>query len=105
MWMSVMQAGGFDVEMTDLDHAARLRRFGLTEANASCHTGVVGGYLVEGHIPPAYINQLLHERPRVRGIALPGMPTGIGGMMGPFNGPLAIMTIETHPRVWRTITA
>jgi hypothetical protein len=100
-----MQTGGFDVEMTDLERAARLKRFGLTEANASCHTGVVAGYLVEGHIPPAYVGELLHERPHIRGIALPGMPTGVGGMMGSFNGPLAIITIETNPRVWRSITA
>jgi hypothetical protein len=104
-WASVMEAGGFDVEMSELDRTARLQRFGLTQATASCHTAVVQSYIVEGHIPPAYISELLREHPHIRGIGLPGMPTGIGGMAGPFNGPLDIVTIETQPRVWRTITA
>jgi hypothetical protein len=104
-WASVMEAGGFEVDMTELDRAARLQRFGLTEATASCHTAVVQNYLVEGHIPPGYVKELLHDRPRVRGIALPGMPTGMGGMTGAFHGPLEIVTIEAQPRIWRTITA
>jgi hypothetical protein len=104
-WVHVMEAGGFDVELSNLDRANRLQRFGLTETIASCHTAVVQNYLVEGHIPPSYVRDLLRELPRIHGIALPGMPTGVGGMAGAFNGPLNIVTIEGHPRVWRTITA
>ena len=104
-WVHVMEADGFDVDLSDLDRAERLHRFDLSETIASCHTAVVQNYLVEGHVPPAYVQELLHERPRVRGIALPGMPSGVGGMTGAFNGPLDIVTIETHTRVWRTVTA
>jgi hypothetical protein len=104
-WMHVMEAGGFDVDLSDLDRAERLQRFALTETIASCHTAVLQNYLVEGHVPPAYVRELLHERPPLRGIALPGMPSGVGGMTGAFNGPLDIVTIETHTRVWRTIKA
>jgi hypothetical protein len=104
-WMHVMEADGFDVDLSDLDRVERLKRFGLTESTASCHTAVVKSYLVEGHIPPAYVRELLRVQPRVRGIALPEMPSGIGGMAGEFKGPIDIITIEVHPRVWRTIKA
>ncbi len=104
-WVQVVQAAGFEVVLSDLERAERLQRFGLTESMASCHTGVVQNYLVEGHIPPAFVRELLHEHPQIRGIALPGMPTGVGGMTGPFKGPLNIVTIESHPRTWRTITS
>jgi hypothetical protein len=100
-----MEADGFEVSLLDLDHEKRLQRFHLTEAVASCHTAVVQNYLVEGHVPPAYVQDLLRERPHLRGIALPGMPSGVGGMSGTFNGPVDIVTIETHPRTWRTVTA
>ena len=46
----------------------------------SCHTAVVDGYLVEGHVPAAVIRRLLRERPKITGIAVPGMPAGSPGM-------------------------
>ncbi|HEX6976339.1 MAG TPA: DUF411 domain-containing protein [Vicinamibacterales bacterium] len=49
----------------------------------SCHTAVVGGYLVEGHVPAAVIKKLLQEKPKIAGIAVPGMPAGSPGMESP----------------------
>ena len=49
----------------------------------SCHTAVVGGYLVEGHIPAAVVRRLLREKPKIAGIAVPGMPPGSPGMESP----------------------
>jgi hypothetical protein len=49
----------------------------------SCHTALVGGYVVEGHVPADVIDRLLRERPPVAGIAVPGMPTGSPGMEDP----------------------
>ena len=46
----------------------------------SCHTGVVSGYIIEGHVPAAVIRRLLRERPKIAGIAVPGMPPGSPGM-------------------------
>jgi len=56
------------------------RRYGVPPALASCHTGVVDGYVVEGHVPAEDIERLLAERPPVRGLAVPGMPIGSPGM-------------------------
>ena len=56
------------------------QRFGIPEALASCHTGVVEGYALEGHVPAREIKRLLAERPKARGLAVPGMPAGSPGM-------------------------
>jgi hypothetical protein len=55
----------------------------VPESLRSCHTAVVGGYLVEGHVPAAVIQKLLREKPKVAGIAVPGMPAGSPGMESP----------------------
>ena len=57
-------------------------RFGVPAGMASCHTTVIDGYVVEGHVPLAAVERLLAERPKLHGIALPGMPTGVPGMPG-----------------------
>lgn len=56
------------------------RRLGLPDALGSCHTGVVEGYAIEGHVPAREIKRLLAERPKARGLAVPGMPAGSPGM-------------------------
>lgn len=55
----------------------------VPQALRSCHTAVVDGYLVEGHIPAPIIKRLLRERPKIAGIAVPGMPAGSPGMESP----------------------
>src|SRR4051812_28093609 len=82
-WTAAMKAAGYTVTLRELDRADRLRRFRISEQTASCHTAQVGGYLVEGHVPIAAVTKLLRERPKTRGVALPGMPTGTPGMPGP----------------------
>ncbi len=54
-----------------------------TEARA-CHTALVGGYIIEGHVPAADIERLLREKPNIRGLAVPNMPMGSPGMEGPY---------------------
>lgn len=63
--------------------AAVKRRFGIAPQHEACHTAVVDGYLVEGHVPADVIRKLLAERPAVAGLAVPGMPIGSPGMDGP----------------------
>ena len=63
-----------------------------------CHTTLVGGYVVEGHVPVATINRLLSGRPKIRGISLPGMPEGSPGMNGPKRAPFTIYEIGDGPR-------
>ena len=57
---------------------------GVTNDLRSCHTAKVDGYTVEGHVPAADIQKMLKERPKISGIAVPGMPMGSPGMEGPY---------------------
>ena len=68
----------------DLEDLAPVkRRFGVPRALQSCHTAVVEGYVIEGHVPADLIDRLLAERPAVVGLAVPGMPVGSPGMEAP----------------------
>jgi hypothetical protein len=58
------------------------RRLGVPEKLGACHTAVVGGYVIEGHVDAREIKRLLKERPNARGLAVPGMPSGSPGMEG-----------------------
>jgi hypothetical protein len=80
-WVKHVQAAGFDVEVVESSEINRLKtRLGVPEALASCHTAEIGGYVVEGHVPPAAIKRLLAEKPAGKGLAVPGMPVGSPGM-------------------------
>lgn len=83
-WMERMQDAGFDLGADDMEVDAlyQLKQaVGVPEEMVSCHTAVVEGYVIEGHVPAADIRRLLAERPQsVVGLAVPGMPTGSPGM-------------------------
>ena len=83
MWIEYLQQQGFVVvahDMSDPDLSAIKAKNGVTDALASCHTAHVGGYVLEGHVPAEDIRKLLAERPKIRGLAVPGMITGTPGM-------------------------
>lgn len=83
-WVEHMQASGYKVVVHDTEKMAPVKAdLGVPEALESCHTATVGGYVVEGHVPAADIDRLLKERPKVAGLAVPGMPTGSPGMEMP----------------------
>ena len=65
---------------------------------SSCHTALVDGYVVEGHVPAAAIARLLDQRPRVRGLTVPGMPIGSPGMEGDEPEPYDVMTFDERGR-------
>jgi hypothetical protein len=80
-WNDHMRTAGFTVNSTDLPDVAAVKdKHGVPAALRSCHTAVVGGYVIEGHVPADVIKKLLRERPAIVGIAAPGMPTGSPGM-------------------------
>jgi hypothetical protein len=80
-WVKHMQASGFRVETTNVDDVTPIRRRnGVPDALASCHTALVGGYALEGHVPAADVWRLLRERPALQGLAVPGMVAGSPGM-------------------------
>jgi hypothetical protein len=82
-WIKHLQAHGFDVTAHDGGNTAKRAQLGLPAALGSCHTAVVGGYVIEGHVPAADIKRLLREKPRALGLAVPGMPIGSPGMDAP----------------------
>jgi len=83
-WIEHLIKHGYRVEAKDSDDMTGIKRsLGVPEALTSCHTAVVNGYLIEGHVPAADIARLLKTKPKVAGLAVPGMPMGSPGMEGP----------------------
>lgn len=81
-WANLARQAGYAVSLQNSsDMSAVKARLGVPSALTSCHTAVVGGYVVEGHVPFAILSRLLTQRPAdIRGIAVPGMPAGSPGM-------------------------
>lgn len=85
-WIAELQAKGFAVTAHDDGNTAARARLGMPMRHGSCHTALVDGYALEGHVPVREIRRLLNERPRAVGLAVPGMPVGSPGMDGPAYG-------------------
>ena len=80
-WVAHMRNAGFDVTVNDVENVGEVKAQHHVPADAqSCHTALVGSYVVEGHVPADVVKQLLKEKPAVVGIAVPGMPIGSPGM-------------------------
>src|SRR5262245_6862889 len=80
-WVAHLQKAGFKVLVTESPVMDKVKdQRGVPKDARSCHTGVVDGYVIEGHVPVADIQRLLKERPAVVGLAVPGMPAGSPGM-------------------------
>ena len=80
-WVALMQQAGFTVEVRDIDLIAPVNdRLGVPEKLHSCHVAEVGGYAIEGHVPAEDIKRLLRQRPKIAGLAVPGMIPGSPGM-------------------------
>jgi hypothetical protein len=85
-WLKHVEDAGFRVRVTDLADVSLIKRqLKVPPELSSCHTAVVSGYVVEGHVPADDIVRMLKERPDIKGIYVPGMPIGSPGMEGP-NG-------------------
>jgi hypothetical protein len=99
-WVEHMREAGFKVETTDVeDVAAVKKKFGLPAGLGSCHTAIVDGYVVEGHVPAEEVKRLLEERPEVAGLAVPGMPIGSPGMeQGDRVDSYEILTFDSEGR-------
>lgn len=94
-WVDLMKGAGFDVSTRDTPNMDPIKaRYNVGRALASCHTAVVGGYVVEGHVPADDIKRLLKEKPAVLGIAAPGMPMGSPGMEGSPKDAYAVLTFD-----------
>jgi hypothetical protein len=85
-WIRHLEANGFKVQVHDSGNTAARVRLGMPMRLGSCHTALIEGYAIEGHVPAREIRRLLAERPDAVGLAVPGMPIGSPGMDGPEYG-------------------
>lgn len=85
-WITHMRAHGFTATVHDSGNTAMRKRLGIALKYGSCHTALVGGYAIEGHVPAREVQRLLRERPKALGLAVPGMPVGSPGMDGEAYG-------------------
>jgi hypothetical protein len=99
-WVDHMKAAGFAPEVQDLPNLAVVKSNAGVPANLqSCHTALVGGYVVEGHVPADAVKRMLKEKPKVAGISVPGMPIGSPGMeQGDRRDPYDILTFTKDGR-------
>lgn len=97
---------GFEVDIVELQPealAAMKAGHAIPAAQQGCHTLMVEGYVVEGHVPVEAINKLLEERPDIVGISLPGMPMGSPGMGGQKAEPFKVMVIGEDDEIFAII--
>jgi len=98
-WVRHMEAAGFRVETTDLYNVDPVKTAnGLPLELASCHTALVGGYVVEGHVPASDVRRLLKERPDIIGLTAPGMPPGSPGMDVPGSPSFDVLSLGKDGR-------
>ena len=93
-----MEEAGFVVEAHDVGDLMSVKaEHGVPNPLQSCHTAVVDGYVIEGHVPAEDVDQLLAERPDIAGLAVPGMPIGSPGMevVGRADQPFDVISFET----------
>ena len=87
-WVDHLKANGFKVTVHEVESTDEYsKKNGVPDNARSCHLGVVNGYAIEGHVPAAEIQRLLKERPKAKGLAVPGMPVGSPGMDFPGGPP------------------
>jgi len=96
VWSKLMAEAGMPVEMRDSEDLEALQQEMNVPADLrGCHAGVMGGYAVSGHVPPADIKRLLAEKPNAVGLAVPGMPAGSPGMEGGGQDPYDVILFRT----------
>ena len=97
-----LRENGFELTVEATDELSLIKqRYGVPGTLEGCHTTVVEGYVVEGHVPLETLLRLLSEKPDIKGISLPGMPAGSPGMFGEKSGPFTIFEIgDGEPKVY-----
>jgi len=97
-----LQANGFNVDKRDVSEAQLSEiknKYGVPERLQSCHTAVIQGYVIEGHVPADLIARVLKEKPAIRGLAVPGMPAGSPGMEGPKAERYDVLSFDKQGRI------
>ena len=96
-WIEHLEAAGFQVDARDVQSLVAVKQeHGIASEHQSCHTALVEGYVVEGHVPADVVARMLEEEPDIRGVAVPGMPIGSPGMeVGDQKQPYDVLAL-TH---------
>ena len=97
-WVKHLRANGFTVTTHDVEDTGVYRtKYGIPDRFGSCHTGVIAGYGIEGHVPAADIKKLLASKPQAAGLAVPGMPAGSPGMeYGSRKDPFDVLLVKAN---------
>ncbi len=95
-WVKHLEANGFTTKVTDVEDMTTVKaKYGVPGRLQSCHTAVVNGYVLEGHVPASEVQRLIKERPAVVGVTVPGMPIGSPGMeVGNAVQPYNVLTFD-----------
>ena len=94
-WVEHMRQAGFDLTVNDMPNVGEVKAAHHVPADAqSCHTALVGGYVIEGHVPAEDVKRLLRERPRITGLTIPGMPPSAPGMDLKPTRPYAVLALD-----------
>ncbi len=97
--MDHLRANGFRVKPVAVEDSAVMRkRMGIPEKLGGCHTAVIEGYAIEGHVPAREIRRLLAEKPAASGLAVPGMPQGSPGMESAKPQPYDVLLVDKSGR-------
>ena len=97
MWVTHLEENGFMVKATDVPNINSIKQEVWVPGRVgSCHTAIIDGYVIEGHVPAEDILRLLADRPPVKGIAVPGMPMGSPGMEGPNPQPYDVIAFDEN---------
>jgi hypothetical protein len=95
VYSDYLKSKGFQVEVVNTNNMNSIhQKYGVPVSLGSCHTSVIEGYFVEGHVPVEVISKLLRDKPVIKGIALPDMPPGSPGMPGAKTGKWTVYSID-----------
>ncbi|KFC63478.1 hypothetical protein FG94_04190 [Massilia sp. LC238] len=96
-WVDHLKANGFAPKVSNVANPSDYReRGGIPNELGSCHTAMVQGYAIEGHVPASDIKRLLAEKPKAKGLAVPAMPLGSPGMEGPRKDPFDVLLVQAN---------
>ncbi|KAF3890220.1 MULTISPECIES: DUF411 domain-containing protein [Nostocales] len=100
-WVKHMQKHGFQIKDIKTDEIEAIKqKYNLPQELASCHTAIIDGYVMEGHIPANDIKRFLQQKPTLAGLAVPGMPVGTPGMeVGNKKQPFAVVAFNNKGEV------
>ena len=100
-WVKHMEANGFTATATNMADVTPIKtQHGVPSRLTSCHTTLVGGYVIEGHVPASDVRRLLKEKPAIVGLAAPGMPAGSPGMDVPNSPPYDVLAFDKNGKTW-----